>query len=164
MDIARFEKFSQICSKQLPNEIDKILHAAKGKSACAIGFITTDDFYGFYLTWDYSNSIDEYYDWENGLEPDFLYQPLVDIVEDCGDIDFCNSSDEKWEFAKALLSVLERSIRQIPDEIFQKSGFRREDILFFSTMSDGDYIQEMIDASVKMFNTSETLEAYGMIQ
>lgn len=164
MDIAKFEKFSQICSEELPNEIDKILNAAKGEKICAIGFITTDDFYGFYLTWDCSNSLDEYCDWENGLEPDFLYQPLVDVVEDCKDIDFCNPSDEKWEFAKTLLSVLEKIIKQIPDEIFQKNSFRREDILFFSTMSDGDYIQEMMDMSIKMFNTSETLEAYGIIQ
>lgn len=164
MDIAKFEKFNQICSEKLPNEIDKILNAARGKKACAVGFITTDDFYGFYLSWSYSSNIDEYYDWENGLEPDFLYQPLVDIVEDCEDIDFCNPSDEKWEFAKTLLSVLEKNIKQIPDEIFQKNCFRREDVLFFSTMGDGDYIQEMMDTSVKMFNTAETLEAYGIIQ
>ncbi len=148
----------------MPDEINKILNAAKGENACAVGFITTDDFYGFYLTWNCSNDIDEYYDWENGLEPDFLYQPLVELVDGCKEIDFCNPSDEKWEFAKTLLSVLEKSIRQIPDEIFQKNGFRREDVLFFSTMGDGDYIQEMMDTSIKMFNTSETLEAYGMIR
>ena len=163
MDTIKFEKFSQICFKELPNEIDKILKAAKGEKVCAIGFITTDDFYGFYLTWDYSNKINESYNWKNGLEPDFLYQPLVDIVEDCKDIDFCNPSDEKWEFAKTLLSILEKSIKQIPDEIFRKNGFRREDILFFSTMSDGDYIYEMMDTSVKMFNTPETLEKYEII-
>lgn len=164
MDIAKLEKFSQTCSEKLPDEINKILNAAKGENACAVGFITTDDFYGFYLTWNCSNDIDEYYDWENGLEPDFLYQPLVELVDGCKEIDFCNPSDEKWEFAKTLLSVLEKSIRQIPDEIFQKNGFRREDVLFFSTMGDGDYIQEMMDTSIKMFNTSETLEAYGMIR
>lgn len=164
MDIAKFEKFSHICSKELPNEINKILNAAKGEKPCAIGFITTDDFYGFYLAWDYSKNIEEYFDWEHGLEPDFLYQPLVDIVENDEEIDFCRPSNEKWEFAKTLLSVLEKSIKQIPDEIFQKNNFRREDVLFFSTMSDGDYIQEMIDTSIKMFNTSETLKAYGIAQ
>lgn len=163
MDTTKFEKFDQECSKGLPNEIDKILNTAKGEKACAIGFITTDDFYGLYLSWDYSNNIDEYYDWENGLEPDFLYQPLVDIVEACGNIDFCSPSDEKWEFAQTLLAVLEKSIKLIPNEIFQKNNFKREDILFFATMSDGDYIQEMIDTSVKMFNSSETLETYGII-
>ncbi len=162
MDTIMFEKFGQKCSKELPNEIGKILSIAKGQKACAIGFITTDDFYGFYLVWNYSNNIDEYYDWENGLEPDFLYQPLVDIVETCKDIDFCNPSDEKWEFTQTLLSVLEKSIKQIPDEIFKTNNFKREDILFFSTMSDGDYIQEMIDTSVKMFNALETLQIYGI--
>ena len=98
-----------------------------------------------------------------GVYPDFLFQPLVDIVESCEDIDFCNPSDEKWEFAQTLLAVLEKNIKQIPDEIFLKNNFKREDILFFATMSDGDYIQEMLDASLKMFNTSETLERYGVI-
>lgn len=162
MNTAKFEAFGRICSARLPDEINQILSDAKGESACAIGFITTDDFYGFCLTWNYGNSIEGYYDWENGSEPDFLYQPLVDIVEACGDIDFCTRSDEKWEFAETLLTVLENIIRQIPDEIFQKSGFKREDVLFFSTMSDGDYIQEMLDASLKMFNAPETLEAYGI--
>ena len=160
MDIAKLEEFSKRCSLELPHEIDKILNTAKGKNTCAIGFITTDDFYGFQLTWDCSNNIDQYYDWENGLEPHFLYQPLVDIVEDCQDIDFLNPSDEKWAFAQVLLSVLERSIRQIPDEIFLKNGFKREDILFFSTMNSGDYIQEMMDTSVKMFNATKTIETY----
>lgn len=158
----KFEKFSRICSKELPNEIDKILNAAKGENVCAVGFITTDDFNGFYLTWNCGSSIDEYFNWENGLEPAFLYQPVVDIVEDCGDIDFCNPSDVKWAFAKTLLSVLEKNIKQIPDEIFRKNGFEREDILFFSTMSAGDYIQKMLAVSVKMFNAPETLKVCGI--
>lgn len=164
MDIAVFDKFDQECAEKLPDEINKILKASKGKETCAIGFVTTDDFYGCYLSWDYGNSIDEFYDWENGLEPDFLYQPLVDAVETCQDIDFCNPSDEKWEFAQTLLAVLEKNIRQIPDQIFLKNSFKREDILFFAAMSDGDYVQELLDASVKMFNAPETLEAYGLKQ
>ena len=162
MDITKFELFDRECAEKLPGEISKILKAAKGKDACAIGFITTDDFYGFYLSWDYSTNINEYYDWENGLEPDFLYQPLVDIVDACEDIDFCNPSDEKWDFAQTLLSVLEKNIKQLPNEIFQENNYRREDVLFFATMGDGDYIQEMLDTSVKMFNTSETLEKYKL--
>lgn len=164
MDITKFKKFEQKCSKELSGEINKILQKARGKEYCAIGFITTDDFYGFYLSWDYSNAIDEYYDWENGLSPDFLYQPLVDIVEDCTDIDLCNASDEKWDFALALLTVLEKNIKQLPDEVFRKNNFKREDILFFATMGSGDYIQEMLDTSVKMFNSQKTLEAYGITQ
>ncbi len=162
MDTTKFETFRQICNRRLPDEIDNILDAAKGEKACTIGFITTDDFYGFYLAWDCSGKIDEYYEWENALEPEFLYQPLVDVVDCCQDIDLCNPSDEKWEFAKTLLSVVEQSIRQIPDEIYEKNGFQREDILFFATMSTGDYMQEMMDESLHMFNTPETLDKYHL--
>lgn len=63
-----------------------------------------------------------------------------------------------------LLSVLEKNIKEIPDEIFKKNGFRREDVLFFATMGEGDYIEEMMEASVKMFNPKETLEAYGFTE
>ena len=162
MDITKFEKFDQVCAEKLPNEIDKILKAAKGKEKCAIGFITVDDFYGFYLSWDYSSNIYEYFEWKNGLEPEFLYQPLVDVVDACQEIDFCNPSEEKWDFAQTLLSVIEKNIKQIPDEIFRKNGFEREEILFFATMGDGDYIQEMMDASLKMFNSAGTLGTYGI--
>lgn len=160
MDIAKFTKFDQECAKKLPGEINKILEDAKGQNVCAIGFITTDDFYGLYLSWDYTINIDDYYHWKNGLEPEFLYQPVVDIVETCGDIDFCNPSEEKWEFAQTLLAVLEKNIKQIPEEIFQKNDFKREDVLFFATMGDGDYIQEMMDVSVKMFNAPAAVERY----
>ncbi|MCI9617679.1 MAG: hypothetical protein HFG31_06705 [Eubacterium sp.] len=164
MDIAVFKEFSHKCSKELSKEIDKILQSAKGEKACAIGFVTTDDFYGFYMAWDYSTEIDEYFEWENGSYPDFLYQPLVDIIDADEEIDFCEPSDEKWNFAKTLLSVLEKNIKEIPKEIFEKNGFRREDILFFATMGDGDYIEEMLEASIKMFNSKETLEAYGLAE
>ena len=152
MDTSRFEKFDLVCSEKLPKEINKILKKAKGKKTCAIGFITTDDFYGMYLCWDYSNNINEYYDWENSSNPDFLYQPLVDIVDSSKDIDLCNASDEKWDFALTLLSILEKNIKSIPGEVFQKNGFKREDILFFATMGDGDYVDEMLDISAKTFN------------
>ena len=152
MDISRFEKFDRECAEKLPAEIGKILKEAKGGKTCSIGFITTDDFYGMYLSWKRGHDIDEYYDWENGSNPGFLYQPLVDIVDACKDIDLCNASDEKWDFALTLLSVLEKNIKNIPDEVFRGNGFERNDVLFFATMGDGDYVQEMLDASVKMFN------------
>lgn len=164
MDITEFEKFEQSCKEGFPKEINHILKLARGKNRCAIGCITTDDFYGCYLTWDYSCDIEEYYDWEQGANPDFLYQPLVDIVEACKEIDFCKPSDEKWEFALTLLTVLDQAIKQLPNEVFSENNFKREDILFFATMSDGDYIQEMLDTSVKMFNSPATLQVYGLIQ
>ena len=162
MDMARFEQFDRLCSEGLPGEVDQILKAAAGKPFLAIGFITTDDFYGCYLTWNDSRDIREYYEWENGQYPDFLYQPLVDVVDSCQEIDFCNPSEEKWEFAKAFLTVLEKNIKQLPEAVFRDNGCSREDILFFATMGDGDYIQELMDTSVQMFNSQKTLQAYGI--
>ncbi|MBR1691975.1 MAG: DUF4303 domain-containing protein [Lachnospiraceae bacterium] len=160
MDLAKFDTFNKECSENLAGAIDEILRQGQEQKIHAIGFITTDDFYGFYLSWDYDNSdIEEYYEWEQGLEPDFLYQPVVDVVDSCEEIDFTTSSDEKWDFAKALLTILEKNIKQLPDEIFTKNHYKREDILFFATMSDGDYIEEMLNASVKMFNSPETAKA-----
>lgn len=153
MDITKFEKFSQQCSEYLPKEIEKILNDAKDEKTCAIGFITTDDFYGFYLAWDYSKDIYEFFEWKNGLSPAFLYQPLVDIVESCNEIDFCRPSEEKWDFGQTLLSVLDKNIKEIPDELFHKYNFKREDILFFASMSDGDYMDKMLSISEVMFNT-----------
>lgn len=160
MDLSKFEEFNQKCLKELPDTINQILKQEKGKKPCAIGFITTDDFYGFSLSWDYSNNIEEYYNWEHGLEPDFLYQPVTDVVESCTGIDFCCPSDEKWNFAMELLTVLEKNIKQIPNEVFINNNYNREDILFFATMGDGDYIQEMLDTSIKMFNNLKTVDAY----
>lgn len=135
----------------------------KHETRCAIGLITTDDFYGFYVTWHFGNDIDtgRYFEWEPdniSADMDFLYQPLADIVDSCEDIDFCNPSKEKWDFAVSLLTVLQEVIKHLPDEIFQKNNFKREDVLFFATMGDGDYISEMLDTSIKMFNTQEAWE------
>lgn len=152
MDIKRFERFDKACSEHLADVIDTILSEERKERACAIGFITTDDFYGFYLVWQPGNNADGYESWEKALYPDFLYTPLVEIVDGCDDIDLCKESDEKWEFAQTLLSVLEKNIRQIPEEIFRKNNFKREDIFFFATMSDGDFIEKMLESSVNMLN------------
>lgn len=165
MDALIFEKFRQEWSEKLPKVIDEILSLGKEESLGAIGFITTDDFYGFYVTWNFGDDIeiDEYYDWENddiSEDTDFLYQSLVDIVDGCKEIDFCNPSEEKWDFALTLLRVMVDVINQLPDEIFLKNHFKKENILFFSTMDTGDYMQEMLDDSVKKFNTRETLEVF----
>ena len=169
MDTLIFEKFRQECSEKLPKVIDEILSLGKAENLGAIGFITTDDFYGFYVTWDFGNNIDveEYYEWENddiSEDTNFLYQSLVDIVDGCKEIDFCNPSEEKWDFALTLLTTMENIIKQLPDDIFLKNNFKKENILFFSTMGDGDYMQEMFDVSVKKFNTRETLEVFGVLQ
>lgn len=160
MNLLKFESFKNECNENLPKVVDEILSTGKHENHCAIGLITTDDFYGFYVTWDFGDDIDsgKYFEWtpdDISTDTNFLYQPLVDIVDSCKDLDFCNPSKEKWDFAVSLLTVLLEVIRQIPDEVFRKNDFKREDVLFFATMGDGDYMYEMLDASAKMFNAQE---------
>ncbi len=168
MDLLIFEKFKNECCQNLPMAVDKILSTGKHEKRCAIGLITTDDFYGFYITWKFGNDIDtgEYFEWapdDISTDTNFLYQPLADIIDNCEDIDFCSPSEEKWDFAVSLLTVLQEVINQLPNEIFQKNNFKKEDVLFFATMGDGDYIYEMLDTSTKMFNAKETLETFGVM-
>lgn len=161
----KFKEFNKQCSKELAGVIDEILKTENDKKVSAIGFITTDDFYGCYVSWDYEGcDVDEYYDWEQGLYPAFLYQPLVDVVDASKEIDFLQKNEEKWNFALSLLTVLEENIKQIPDEVFSENHYKREDILFFATMSDGDYVDEMLQESIKMFNTEETINKHEIDQ
>ena len=161
MDTKRFKQFREGLDAHLPGAVSEILAGEKGKDYCLIGILTTDDFCGCYLAWDTTGSIDEYFEWDEfETETDFLYQPLVDVVEASKDVDLCTASPEKWAFAEAFLKVLEESIKALPDEVFEKNGFDREDVLFFSTMSDGDYVEEMMNASLRMFNSEETLEIF----
>lgn len=168
MDLLIFENFRNKCSQNLPKVVDEILSTGKHEKHCAVGLITTDDFYGFYITWDFGDDIDtgEYFEWKPddiSTDTNFLYQPLVDIIDSYKDIDFCSPSKEKWDFAVSLLTVLQEVINQLPNEIFLKNNFKREDVLFFATMGDGDYIYEMLDTSTKMFNAKETLETFRVI-
>lgn len=168
MDLFKFENFKNECKQKLPKVVDDILSIGKHEKRCAIGLITTDDFYGFYVTWHFGNDIDtrKYFEWEPddiSTDINFLYQPLVDIIESCEDIDFCSPSKEKWNFSVSLLTVLQEVINQLPNEIFLKNNFKREDVLFFATMDDGDYINELFETSTKMFNVKETLETFGVI-
>lgn len=162
MELERFADFDKALKENLEGAVGEILEkgrhqglfGGRGNKVCAIGFITTDDFYGFYLAWSYKkDDINNYYDWTNALYPAFLYQPLVDVVDNSKDIDLLRKSDEKWGFAEALMTVLGENIKALPDELFQKYGCCRENIKFFATMSDGDYMQEMLESSIRMFNT-----------
>lgn len=153
--------FKEGLMTHLPGAVDGILKEAEGKDGCLIGFLTTDDFYGGYLAWDTTGSIDEYYEWdEYEPETDFLYQPLVDIVDSCKDVDLCNASPEKLAFARALIQVIGEAVRALPEKVFSQNGFRREEVLFFATMSDGDYVEEMMNESLHCFNSEETLDIY----
>ena len=62
----------------------------------------------------------------------------------------------------SLLTVLQQVIGSLPNEIFAHNNFKKEDVLFFATMGDGDYIYKMLDASIRMLNTQKTLEAFGI--
>lgn len=163
MDTKRFKQFQEGLDAHLPGAVSEILAEEKGKDYCLIGILTTDDFYGCYLAWDTTGSIDEYFEWDEfETETDFLYQPLVEVVDACKDIDLCTASPEKWEFVKGFLSVLEGAVKALPDEVFEENGFAREDILFFATMSDGDYVEEMMNTSLRSFNSMETMEIYEL--
>ena len=59
-----------------------------------------------------------------------------------------------------MLATLGEIIKQLPEDIFLKNNFKKENILFFSTMDSGDYMQEMLDVSIKKFNAKETLELF----
>ncbi len=168
MELSKFQDFRAGCARHLPGVVDQILKTGNGERRCAIGLVTTDDFYGFDVTWQFGSHVEiaEYYDWETAdiaLDTDFLYQPLVDVVE-ADEIDFCQPSEEKWGFAVELLTVLAETIRDIPEEVFQRNGFRREEVLFFATMSDGDYMEELLEQSVGLFNGAQTREAFGLAQ
>ena len=123
MDQAKFQEFSHQCSEGLPNEIDKILKMAKGEKFCAIGLITTDDFYGCYLTWAYSNNIDEYFEWENGAHPDFLYDPLVDIIEADEEIDFWNHPMKSGILRKLCFPYWKKISKRYPMKSFKRTAF-----------------------------------------
>lgn len=68
------------------------------------------------------------------------------------------------EFCRNPAFCIGKEYQRIPDEVFKKNGFSREDVLFFATMGEGDYMDEMLETSVKMFNAKETLTAYGLTE
>ncbi|WP_099222748.1 DUF4303 domain-containing protein [Listeria costaricensis] len=125
-----------------------------------IGFVTTDDFYGAFVTYNQAgeNNIWEHFEWKKGLSPDFLYQPLVDVVEKSEGIDFMVPSMEKWQFAETLIDVFREQLQRLPDEIFTAAGYKRDELIFFMTMSDGDYMDEMLTESVERFNSKEAIQ------
>lgn len=65
MNLLKFESFKNECNENLPKVVDEILSRGKHENHCAIGLITTDDFYGFYVTWDFGDDIDsgKYFEW-----------------------------------------------------------------------------------------------------
>ncbi|WP_321388066.1 DUF4303 domain-containing protein [uncultured Enterococcus sp.] len=162
--MSSFDIFSQELTEQLPAVIEEILSIPSENRVYSIAFITTDDFYGFYVSFDYDtvdnpHNIWEHFEWKHAIYPSFLYQTLVDIVE-ASTIDFTRTSDEKWAFAEQLMVLLNKHIQALSHEVFEKYGYQKENILFFTTMSDGDYMDELLTESAKLFNQSGTFEKY----
>lgn len=162
--MSSFELFDLELKEQLPTVIEEILSQASTDRVYSVAFVTTDDFYGFYVSFDYDtldnpHNIWEYFEWKQAIYPPFLYQTVVDIVEH-STIDFTRKSEEKWAFAQRLIALLTKHIQALPQKLFEKYGYQKEDILFFTTMSDGDYMGEMLVESVTQFNQSETIEKY----
>jgi len=163
--VKEFNEFEKGLSENIANIVNGILQQKSDKKIYSIAFITTDDFYGIYVTSDYLEkdkaiNIWESFEWQGAVYPKCMYQPLVDIVENNNEIDFTTPSDEKWQFAQTLISILNKHIQNISEDVFGKNGYKREDIIFFITMSDGDYVDAMLKESVKTFNSSETLKRY----
>ncbi|MBP1044664.1 DUF4303 domain-containing protein [Enterococcus sp. BWM-S5] len=159
-----FEQFDQELREQLPSVIEEALSAEANDKIYSIAFVTTDDYYGFYVASDHDtennpHNIWEFFEWKQAIYPKFLYQTVVEIVES-SPIDFTKRSDEKWNFGQQLMGLLNKHIQSLQSEVFEKHGYQKEDILFFMTMSDGDYMDELLVESVKLFNQSETIEKY----
>ncbi len=152
MDAARFAPFDRACAQELPKAVADILEAWKGEEPPTIGFITTDDFYGCFLAWGERNDITNYFSWRDAAYPDFLYRSLVDVAEASQDIDLLQPSEEKWAFALAFLETLAKNLRLLSEELFRQRGWHREEITFFAAQSDGDYVRELLDESLKVLN------------
>ncbi len=152
MDTARFAPFDRACARELPEAVAGILEGWKGKEPPAIGFITTDDFYGCFLAWGERGDIPNYFSWQDAACPDFLYRSLVEVVDASRDVDLLQPSKEKWAFALAFLETLAKALRRLPEELFRRRGWSREEVTFFAAQSDGDYVRELLEESLKMLN------------
>lgn len=154
----KFTDFERLLKENLADLIAEILCAKE--RVTYIGFVTTDDFYGAFVTWNQpqQNNIWEHFEWGRGLGPNYLYQPLVDVVESNEQINLMESSPEKWRFAEALMDVFHDQLNQLPDTVFMNAGYKRDELIFFMTMSDGDYMDEMIIASVESWNSEKAIQ------
>lgn len=55
MEPLLFDKSRHGCSEKLHKVIEEILSNGKDENVGAIGFMTTDNFYGSYVIWNYLN-------------------------------------------------------------------------------------------------------------
>jgi len=164
----KFVCFDNELKEKFNDVISEILKSGNGKQVYIIGFITTDDFYGFYITLDYVGNdgemnIDEFTEWDHQSykgDSKFMYTTVVEVI-DATDFDFTASkTKDKWAVATALMNIIAKHIKAIPEEVFTNAGHNREDIFFFATQGDGNYMDEMYVESRKLFNSPATVEKF----
>lgn len=163
----KFMNFDNALKEKFNDAISEILKSGNDKQIYTIGFITTDDFYGFYIPYDYVGSngemnIDEFYEWTHAYKSsdDFMYKSVIEVI-DATDFDFTASkTKDKWTVATALMNILAKHIKAIPNEVFTATGHNREDIFFFATQGDGNYMDEMYVTSRDLFNSRATIEKF----
>jgi hypothetical protein len=160
-------KFTEELKVIMPQMILEILSYNKEK-VYGIAFVTTDDYYGMYVAFETLEHLKEskYPDdawfvneWgysDAKLPTTFnkeLYRNLVDIIDTDENIDFTKPSAEKWDFAIQLIQAIKEGIDSIPQGLFKQFGYTKDEIVFLATMSDGDYMDEMLLESAKLFNS-----------
>lgn len=172
---SRFDKFTAELTAAMPQLVSEILGATKEK-VYAIAFITTDDFYGMYVAFETlenykktpAGNKDTYRRWacnewgysDAKLPSDFnpvLYKNLVQVAEAYEEPDLMHMSPEKWAYAQAFIHAVGDALKTVPDSIFGQYGYNRADIIFFTTMSDGDYMEEMMKESVLLYNDAAAI-------
>lgn len=171
----RFDKFKSELRVAMPQLLSEIMSSHNGK-VYAIAFVTTDDFYGMYVAFEtvenYENtptgrknayrrwSCNEWGYSDKELPTDFnhaLYENMVQVVDSYDEPNLMNPSPEKWAFAQAFIQSLGDALESVPDSIFETHDYSRHDIVFYTTMSDGDYMREMMKESVMQYNCAPTI-------
>lgn len=168
-----FNEFKEQLKAIMPEHINEILSAQPQNKIYAIAFVTTDDFYGMYTAYETKEkllslggaeeinahqwSANEWSYSMNGPR-DIFYDCLVNIAESDHQINLMVPSDEKWGYAVSFLDVVCEAIQSVPQQVFKDNGYSKEEIVFFVTMSDGDYMDEMIIESAKKCNAPATIQ------
>lgn len=166
-----WKNFKEDLKKALPQLVTEILDYKSEEKVYAIAFLTTDDFYGMYVAFEtienlkrskYSADSIQWFanEWtysDQELPTKFnkeLYTNLVEVIDASTDIDLMRPSNEKWNFAIQFMEVIKEAIDCVPQSLFEQYGYVKDDIVFLATMSDGDYMDEMLLESAKRFNSS----------
>lgn len=174
-----FDDFKIQLKAVAPELIKEIL--SHKEKVYGIAFLTTDDFYGMYVAFQTEEALGEKkeYRWfpnewkysDTDLMNNYskeLYDNLVSIVESVElnyTVNLLEASPNKLSFALSFVDALGEVINALPESLFKEYSYSKEDILFLTTMSDGDYMGEMMIESAKKYNTlrtaSEVLNLYN---